>query len=168
MAKRRNLNGLPHNLTKSFFGTERYYMCGYMADWILNAARRLSLSEATIDILKEEITPKKLNLHPLLINIKDLKPIIQKELLANGFTTDFIVEAKIRIEFLNPNTHNRTIYCYPYLVDKDGHKYEPGRIIEDAFEDNFNPFDSKNIYLKRKSLFEMIKSKLLRFDILKR
>lgn len=151
MAKRRNLNGLPHNLTRSLFGTERYYSCGYMADWILNAARRLNLSEAMIDILNVEITPVELNLHPLLINIKDLKSIIEKELSANGFSNDFIIEAKIRIEFLNPDIYNRTIYCYPHLIDKNGYKYEPGRIIEDVYEGKFDPFDPVNIYPKRES-----------------
>lgn len=158
MPKRKNLNGLPHNLTKSFFGTERYYKCGYMADWLLNAARKLQLTEATIDILNQTIQPSELNLYPLTINLKDLPLIIDKELKANGFPSDFITEAKIRVEFLNPNTHSKTICCFPTLTDKEGHKYEPGRIIEDAYEDKFDPFDPVNIYPDKPPFFDKIKS----------
>lgn len=140
MPKHKNLNGLPLNLTKSFFGTERYYKCGYMADWLLNSARRLQLTEATIDILNQTIQPTELNLHPLTVNLKDLPVIIDKVLKANGFPSDFITDAKIRVEFLNPNSHNKTIYCFPSMTDKEGHKYEPGRIIEHAYEDKFDPF----------------------------
>jgi hypothetical protein len=158
MPKRKNLNGLPHNLTKSFFGTERYYKCGYMADWLVNAARKLQLTEATIDILNQTINPTELNLYPLTVNLKDLPIIISKELKANGFPSDFITEAKIRIEFLNPNTQSKTIYCFPTLTDKEGHKYEPERIIEDAYEDKFDPFAPVNIYPDRPSFFDKIKS----------
>jgi hypothetical protein len=124
-----------------------------MADWLLNAGRRLQLTGATIDILKERIEPEELNLYPLLINIKELKPIIEREVISNGFPADFIVEAKIRIEFLDPVTYKRTIYCYPYLIDKDGCRYEPGRIIESAYGDYFDPFDPINIYPVKPSNF---------------
>lgn len=158
MPKRKNLNGLPHNLTKSFFGTERYYKCGYMADWLVNAARKLQLADATIDILNQTIHPAELNLYPLTANLKDLPNIIDKELKANGFPSDFITEAKIHVEFLNPNTHIKTIYCFPSLTDKQGHKYEPSRIIEDAYEDEFDPFATTNIYPDKPSFFAKIKS----------
>lgn len=158
MPKRKNLNGLPHNLTKSFFGTKRYYKCGYMGDWLLNAARTLKLTEATIDILNHTIHPAELNLYPLTANLKDLPFIIQKELKANAFPSDYITEAKIHIKFLNPNTHSKTIYCFPILTDREGHKYEPGRIIEEAYEDKFDPFDLINIYPDKLSLFNKIKS----------
>lgn len=87
-----------------------------------------------------------------------MPPIIDKELKANGFPSDFITEAKIRVEFLNPNTHSHTIYCFPTLIDIEGHKYEPGRIIEDAYEDKFDPFDPINNYPDKPSLFKKLKS----------
>lgn len=129
-----------------------------MADWLVNAASKLQLPEATIDVLNQTIHPTELNLYPLIVNLKDLPIIIDKELKANGFPPDFIIEAKIRVQFLNPNTHGKTIYCFPTLTDKDGHKYAPGRIIEDAYEDNFDPFDSVNIYPDKPSFFDRIKS----------
>jgi hypothetical protein len=124
-----------------------------MADWLLNGARKLELTEATIDILNQTIVPSELNLHPLLINLKDLKLIIEKGLKINGFPMDFITDAKIRVEFSNLNTHNQKLYCFPTLTDKEGHKYESVRIIEEAYEDKFDPFDKKNIFPNRQFSF---------------
>ena len=90
MPRRKNLNGIPHNITQSFFGTERYYSCGYMGDWLLNAARQLKLTKASLNVLQASFNPTELNIYPLTLNAKTLKEIIDKELLANGFDTDFI------------------------------------------------------------------------------
>jgi hypothetical protein len=157
MPKRRNLNGLPHNLTKSFLGTLNYYHCGYMADWLVNAASRRNLSAATLDILNATIEPAELNLYPLLINLKSLKPILERELHANGFPLDFITEAKIKVEFLYANTRVRKVYCFPTLLDKEGRQYTAKRIVEYAYED-FDPFDPNNIYPTKPSVFDQMKS----------
>ncbi|MRG46889.1 hypothetical protein GFS24_17340 [Chitinophaga sp. SYP-B3965] len=153
MPKRKKLNGLPHNLTRSLFGTERYYVCGYMGDWLFNMARQLNISEVTIDILSANIDPAQLNIPPLIMHIKDLQPIIQKELNAHGFPADFIVEAKIRIQFLDPTIYRKTFHCFPTLTDKDGRKYAPGRIVESAYEEMFDPFDKISFWDKFKSTF---------------
>jgi hypothetical protein len=134
MPKRRNLNGIPHNMTQSFFGTERYHVCGYMGDWLLNAARELKLSTASLDALRGSFDPQGLNIHPLTHHAKTLQDIIEKELLQNGFEADYIVQAHIDFQFPDPNRYRSTIYCYPYLVDKNGKRYESKRIIADAFE----------------------------------
>ena len=73
MAKRKNLNGIPHNLIRSFFGTERYYHKGYMGDWLLNAARKLDIHEGSLNVISAEFTPERLNIHPLVIHAKSLK-----------------------------------------------------------------------------------------------
>ncbi|MCX2478186.1 hypothetical protein OQY15_03740 [Pedobacter sp. MC2016-15] len=78
MPRRKNLNGIPHNITKSFFGTERYYNGGYMGDWLLNAAKKLHLSNASLDVFQASFMPKQLNLRPLILNAQDLKGIINK------------------------------------------------------------------------------------------
>ncbi len=145
MPKRKNLNGIPHNITKSFFGTERYYNGGYMCDWLLNAAKRLHLTKASLDIFQVSFDPTELNIRPLTLNAKDLKAIIDKELLANGFETTFIKEAVIDFQFPDPKIYRTTFYCFPYLVDIDGKRYESGRIIEEGLEPEFNPFDELNI-----------------------
>ncbi|RZK46204.1 MAG: hypothetical protein EOO87_23950 [Pedobacter sp.] len=146
MPRRNNLNGIAHNITRSFFGTERYYSCGYMGDWLLQASRRLNLKKASLDVLEAKFLPEELNLHPLLISAKTLKLIIDKELINNGFDANFIVEAKIDFEFPDPNTDKTTIYCFPILIDADGRQYKPREIIEQGLEEEFNPFDELNIY----------------------
>ena len=156
MPKRKNLNGIPHNITKSFFGTERYYNCGYMGDWLLNCARRLQLTRASLDVLNESFSPSQLNIHPLLLTAKDLKTIIHKELEANGFTKDFIKIAVIDFQFLDPKIQKTAIYCFPYLVDIEGKRYESGRIIEGGFESPFDPFNVPYINRsRRKSNFRI-------------
>jgi hypothetical protein len=160
MPKNKKLNGLPHNLTNSFFGTERYYSCGFMADWIYNAARILNITECTIDILNQNISPNELNLHPLLINLKDLPTIINKELIGNGLPADFITEAKIRIEFTNFESNLKTFNCFPSLTDKEGNIYDKVQILEKAYENIFNPFVSKNVQYKKPNLLDKIKTLL--------
>jgi hypothetical protein len=152
MPRRKNLNGVPHNITQSFFGTERYYSCGYMGDWLLNAARRLNLTKASLNVLQGSFTPTELNIHPLTLNARTLKEIIDKELLANGFEKEFIKEAHIDFQFPDPGLYRTTIYCFPYLIDKDGRRYESGRVIAEGLEPNFDPFDELNIQpTKRKT-----------------
>ncbi|MBC6698005.1 hypothetical protein [Hymenobacter sp. BT190] len=150
MPKRRNLNGIPHNITQSFFGTERYYSCGYMGDWLLNAARQLNLTKASLNVMTATFEPAELNIQPLTLNARELKSIIARELLANGFESTFITEAHIDFQFLNPNVYRTTLYCFPYLVDKHGKRYESGRIIADGFESDFDVFDEKNIHPAKK------------------
>jgi hypothetical protein len=146
MPKRKNLNGIPHNITKSFFGTERYYNGGYMGDWLLNAAKQLHLAEASLDVLQASFSPKQLNIRPLIMNAQELKKIIDKELTANGFEQDFIKEAVIDFRFPNSKTHNTRFHCFPYLIDIDGKRYDGGRIMEEGLEPGFDPFEESNIY----------------------
>src|SRR5665213_958701 len=119
MARRDNLNGIAHNITRSFFGTERYYGRGYMGDWLLKSARRLNLKTASLNVMDAKFNPAELNLHPLTLNARTLKLIIDKELVNNGFGTDFIIEARIDFQFPDPNIYGTTIYCFPILVDKE-------------------------------------------------
>ncbi|AZI26446.1 hypothetical protein EA772_14280 [Pedobacter sp. G11] len=145
MPKRKNLKGIPHNITKSFFGTERYYKGGYMGDWLLNAAKHLHLAEVSLDVMKAIFSPEKLNIRPLILNAVELKEIIYKELTANGFHKDFIKEAVIDFQFPDPKINNTRFYCFPYLIDTDGNRYESGRIMEEGLEAEFDPFEESNI-----------------------
>lgn len=160
MPRRRNLNGIPNNITQSFFGTERYYTCGYMGDWLLNAARQLKLTKASLNVLQASFTPTELNIHPLTLNAKTLKEIIDKELVANGFDTDFITEAHIDFQFPDPKLYRTTIYCFPYLIDKEGRRYDTGRVIAEGLEPNFDPFDELNIYptKSKRTIIDKIKN----------
>lgn len=149
MSKRKNLNGRPHNITKSFFGTERYYNGGYMGDWLLNAAMQLQLAEASLDVLQASFSPEQLNIRPLILNAQELKGIIDRELKANGFEQDFIKEAVIDFHFPDIETHNTRFYCFPYLVDTDGKRYASGKIMEEGLEHWFDPFEESNLYPTR-------------------
>ena len=102
-------------------------------------------------MLTVSFTPTELNIHPLTLNAKDLKAIIEKELSANGFDTAFIKEAVIDFQFPGPKVYGTTFYCFPYLVDKDGKRYEAGRIIEEGLEPEFDPFDEVNIHPTKKA-----------------
>lgn len=160
MPKRKNLNGLPHNLVKSYFGTLRYYESGYMSDWLLNAARTLHVNTVTLDILNSTIEPSQMEKLPLMYHLKDLKNIIKKELVKNGFDTNFLVDAKIKVEIPNHNIYSKTLYCYPELIDIEGRHYQTGRIIETAYEQNFNPFEQRtflsSLFAKAKRLFKSL------------
>ena len=68
-----------------------------MADWLLNTARNLRVDTVTFDILNTSIDPREMEIFPLLYHLKDLKKIIEKELTQNGFDTNFIVDAKIKV-----------------------------------------------------------------------
>ena len=162
MAKRRNLKGIPHNITKSFFSTIRYYGCGYMGDWLLNGARRLNLTEATLDVLSVKIYPKELEVYPLLFHLEDLRSIIIKETVRNGFDPDYIKTALINIKFLDPIKYRRTFYCFPVLTSQDGHEFQCGRIIEQAYEEDFDPFNKKNLNPSHRNKGSLIE-KLLSF-----
>ncbi|HMF70358.1 MAG TPA: hypothetical protein VK616_02730 [Flavitalea sp.] len=148
MPKRNNLNGIPHNLIRSFFGTERYYHKGYMGDWLLNAARKLQIDHALLDVLSGTFTPEALNIRPLVIHAKSLRTIINRELRANGFSDDFIIAARIDFVFPDPVRYRTTIYAYSYLTDCEGREYVSGKIIENGFEPDFDPFDRRNTYPK--------------------
>lgn len=75
-----------------------------------------------------------------------MKEIIERELIANDFDTNFIVEAYIDFEFPDSRLYRTTIYCYPYMIDKDGRRYEARRIIAEGLEPDFDTFEEKNIY----------------------
>jgi len=158
MPKRKDLNGIPHNITQSFFGTERYYGCGYMGDWLLNAARQLKLQKATLDVLSATFQPSELNLRPLIYHASTLKEVIDKGLLANGFETDFITEARIDFQFPDPKLYRTTIYCYPYMIDKEGRRYEAGRIIAEGLEPNFDVFQEANQFPSKRTFFDRFRN----------
>ena len=131
-----------------------------MGDWLLNAAKRLHLTKASLDVLQVSFSPTQLNIHPLIVNARDLKAIIDKELAANDFDSNFIKEAVIDFQFPDPRIYRTTFYCFPYLVDTDGKRYEPGRIVEEGLEPEFDPFDELNIHPtnKKKGFLDKFKN----------
>ena len=129
-----------------------------MADWLLNAATNLRVNTVTLDIINSTIIPKEMETLPLMYHLKDLKTIIQKELSQEGFDSDFIVHAKIKVEIPDRNIFARTLYCYPELIDKDGRHYTSKKIIETAYEQKFDPFKQRtfvdSFLIKIKNIFK--------------
>src|SRR5579871_6454228 len=133
MPKRRNLNGIPHNVMKSFFSTLRYHDGGYMGDWLFNTARKHQLKDASLEVLTATFNPRALNIKPLLFHAKLLPEIVEKELLANGFPIDFLRSVIINFKFPDAVLYETTFYCFPVMIDVDGHRYEFKRIIESSY-----------------------------------
>lgn len=164
MAKAKNLNGLPGNLAFSYLSTLGYYDGGYMADWINYIAREKNIAKIEIDILNKDMIPKEAAIKPLFADLEKLKDIIQTELKNNGFEMSFIKKAIMRFEIpIDLPNIKPTIYCYPYLEDKNEKIYKPKkRIIETAYEISFNPKNKTEIEPKKAklSLFAKIKRML--------
>ena len=138
MPQKKRLNGLPHNLIKSYFATDKYCVCGYMSDWLWNAAKELKIHEVTIDIINKNHNPSELNIHPFTYELPFLKAIIERTLTQNGFNKDFIIEAKIKVELV---MDLKQLYCYSWLVDSENNTYSVGPLIEFSLCEEFNPFD---------------------------
>ncbi len=137
MSQKKRLKGLPHDLVKSYFATDKYCVCGYMADWLLNTAQQLNIDEVTIDIINETYIPNELNFHPFTYELPFLKAIIERTLTHNGFGKDFIIEAKMLVGF---RMESRELVCNSWVMDRENNKYitEPFTII--SYE-KFNPFE---------------------------
>ncbi len=139
MPQKKRLNGLPHDLIKSYFATDKYCICGYMADWMLNAAIHLNINEIVIDIINQTHIPKELNFHPFTYELPFLRAIIEKALVHNGFDNDFIIEAKIKVDFTKGS---KEFVCHSWLVDRENNKYWIGPLTELSYGQEFNPFNS--------------------------
>lgn len=151
MGKTKNLNGIPGNLALSYLSTLGYYDGGYMADWLNFIARDKNVKEIEIDILNSGIEPEETDIKPLKADLKKLRGILEKELSNNGFEMDFIKKAvmKFEIPIDNPRFKN-TVYCYPFIEDVNGKIYKPKkRIIETAYEVDFNPIKKKRMKTER-------------------
>lgn len=141
MPRTMRLNRLPHDLMKSYFATGKYCICGYMADWLLNAARQLNINEITIDIINKTHIPGELNFHPFTYELSFLNAIIERALIQNGFNKDYIIEAKIKVVF---KKKSKELVCLSWLIDRDMHKYESEPLTEFSYEEEFDPFNLKN------------------------
>lgn len=152
MGKARNLNGTPGNLALSYLSTLGYYDGGYMADWLNFIARDKNIKKIKVDILNDKIEPEEADIKPLKADLKKLREILKKDLANSGFEMEFIKKAIMEFEIPidNPRIKN-TVYCYPFIEDKNGKIYKPKkRIIETAYEVDFNPI--KKMRMKTESV----------------
>ena len=131
MARRKQLNGLPNDLVYSFFSTLRYWEKGYMSDWIVNASLDLKVENIQIDILNKQITPKELEIKPILYHITELESIIKKVTEHAGFEHDFIKQAVFDIEIHK----NRQLQCKTTLIGENGEVFNSKNYIEESYEE---------------------------------
>lgn len=101
-----------------------------MSDWIVNSALDVGVDKVQIDILNKVIYPKKLMIKPLLINLENLKLIVDKTLKSNNLPIDFINEAKFDIKI----TKDRQIICTNYTVGDNGRIYRSKDYVEQSYE----------------------------------
>jgi len=112
-----------------------------MADWIWNAATEKGINELTIDILNYKIHPRELQIKPLVIFLPKLKKTINKQLEREGFSPDFIIDAKFHIKILE--TEN-TLRCTPILKDREDKTYLGKVHFEHPYDNNL--FNSRSEY----------------------
>ena len=130
MAKTKTLNSLIHSLAHSYFSTLNYWDGGYMSDWIVNAAFELGINEVKVDVLEKRISPKEMQLEPLMYYLNSLSPIITKTLKSNDLPLDFITEAKFEITI----SESRVMICDGYAKGNNERIYRSKPYSEQSFE----------------------------------
>jgi hypothetical protein len=140
MTKTKTLNSLIHNLSQSYFSTLNYWDGGYMCDWIVNAAFELGIDKIKIDLLKKQISPKEMEIKPLLYYLDSLTPIIQKTLESNDLPDDFVTEAVFDISV----SEKRELVCDGYTKGKNDKIYKSRQYTEKSYEE-FVVFDRRTI-----------------------
>jgi hypothetical protein len=136
MSKNKLLYELPHNLMQSYFATDKYCLCGYMSDWLLNMSKYFDINTVIIDILKGTHEPKEFNIHPFTYELQFLNRIISNKLHIHNFDMDFIKEAKIKVVTKN---NSNELQCFAWIIDKNNNRFESKPIVEVSYSDEFDP-----------------------------
>jgi hypothetical protein len=131
MGKRRNLNGLPNSLVESYLSTLMYFDNGYMACWIWKRASELEITEIEIDIINGTTKPPKFKSKPIVAYLGQLRGIISKTLLSNGFDPSFIDSAKFKVWITKQDAVLRQVSCQGIVEDIDGRIYE-GKVYKET------------------------------------
>lgn len=140
MGKRRNLNGLPNSLEQRYFSTLFWWDKAYMADWIWNAANEKGVTDIEIDILRDTVDPKELEIKPITAQLSRLRDTIKTTLDSNDFPTNFIVDAKFKIYISQKHKALRLLSCQATVTDVNGRVYEGKNYTEQAYETPFKVF----------------------------
>ncbi len=115
-----SIQELPNLLTEQYFSIDFFYEKGTMADWIWNIAIEKGHTELVIDILQSTVSPKDLNLKPIVIQLPKLKKTIQETLKDKGKPSGFITEVTFQIQL---HEKENTLSCLAILTDAKGKKY---------------------------------------------
>ena len=119
MSHNNTIQDLPNLLTEQYFSNGFFYEKGTMADWIWNIAIEKGHTELVIDILQGTVTPKALEVKPILIQVPKLKNTIQVILKREGKPSDSITKATFQIQLYKKEN---TLKCIAILTDINGKK----------------------------------------------
>jgi hypothetical protein len=131
-----------------------------MCDWIVNGANDLGVDTIRIDILKKEIQPSGLMIHPLLVNLDYLNRIVEKTLISNDLPINYIKEVIFEIKV----TEEKRIICSSYSVADNGRAYKSKDYIETSYERfiAINPSITQKIILGLRKPFDRFRFYLIR------
>ena len=168
MAKTKILNSLNDSLAHSYFSTLNFWDGGYLSDWIVNASFELGINKVEIDILEKKVSPKRLEIRPLLYYLDALPKIIEKTLKSNKLPLDFVIEAKFEITVKD----DRVMICDGYVKGKNNRIYrskpysEQSYIIFKIFNQTVKDLIAKR-YIRLKGRFKTFLWKKYRIGTLK-
>jgi len=136
--KRKKLDGLPDAITKRYFSDSFFYKKGSMATWIWNLSAEKDIDELTIDIFRNKVEPKELEITPILFHLPRIKSAIIKTQMNENYGLNYILEAKLYIKVYQKNPH---IKCTTILTNKEGEKYIGTKRSYNVYDNNFKHFN---------------------------
>ncbi|MBO6881794.1 hypothetical protein [Winogradskyella sp.] len=136
-----------------------------MADWVFNAATEKNITVLTINFMNSRVSPKELEIKPILRQLPRLKETVYKTLKSQNFESDFITDGFMKIKM--GKTGYRYLYCKTILIDKYGVEHIGKEYTESVYEGVFKVFRTKKEYSEsikdnfkasNKSILERIKN----------
>ena len=94
----KKLERLPDAITKRYFSDPYFFKKASMATWIYNLSAEKGIDELTIDIFRNKIDPKELEIIPILFHLPKIKSAILKTQKNEGLDLNYFKEAKIFIK----------------------------------------------------------------------
>ena len=109
-----------------------------MATWIWNLSAEKKIDELTIDIFKNKVEPKELEIPPILYHLPKIKSAIIKTQMNEKYGLNYILEAKIYIKVYHKDPH---IKCTTILTNKEGEKHIGTKLSYNVYDNNFKHFN---------------------------
>ena len=119
-----------------------------MADWILNGASELGITNLEIDLLNETVEPKEMEIKAIVTHLSRLKETIVITLKNENFPSDFIKSGIFKMEF---SEKYNFLNCTATLTDIEGKEYVGKTYTEFSYEDKFKVF-KLNIFERLKNI----------------
>ena len=135
---RKKLDGLSDAITKRYFSDKYFYKKGSMATWIWNLSAEKDIDELSIDILRNKVEPKELEITPILFHLPRIKTAIIKTQKNENYNLNYIQEAKIYIKVYQDDPH---IKCTTILTNNEGEKYIGTKLSYTIYDNNYKHFN---------------------------